>query len=421
MHDEENRWLGMTGVYLKMKIFLRWLLLLSIMLIPFWHYGEVMDIFNSSVRNQAALHTPFFLILIKNLLVPMMVVISFLLWFSEDSRVSHTEIVALFVLMFLLIVSVLMTPNMDAWKFISGIRWYLPFFLMVLIISLVDKDSVRQFAYASIVIMAVNLMMQLWQLGHMNAKWWGWIPGTSLAARTPGFFPLPATAAMFTCFSVLFALLIFKDMRIRWAMATLGMISVCLTQSGTGFCVMLIILATLASGPYWRVLLPVIVPISYGLTMVILPYFRGRQYFANSFGTREQLLTDALDTAATSATSATSATLDWLFGANFGLGTNLAVLMRQNFGIDIIAIGADSFLTQLIVNLGGIGLLIYLLLMTAATLAAYRAGSKVTVLWLFAIGIFSVTVTITEAFPMFLMIILAIAYSVKRGDFGKIK
>jgi len=92
-------------------------------------------------------------------------------------------------------------------------------------------------------------------------------------------------------------------------------------------------------------------------------------------------------------------------------------LLRNNLGIDITAISTDSFLTQLVVNLGGFSLMIYLILMTSATLLAYISGAKVTVLWLFAIGIFSVTVTITEAFPIFLLVIIAITYSIKNGDF----
>ena len=80
--------------------------------------------------------------------------------------------------------------------------------------------------------------------------------------------------------------------------------------------------------------------------------------------------------------------MDWLFSTNFGLGTNGAVLLYTNLGIDITAIATDSFLTQLVVNLGGYSLIIYLILMTIATLLAYISGAKVTVLWLLAIGIF---------------------------------
>ncbi|MDB9998282.1 hypothetical protein OAE14_00060 [Alphaproteobacteria bacterium] len=54
--------------------------------------------------------------------------------------------------------------------------------------------------------------------------------------------------------------------------------------------------------------------------------------------------------------------------------------------------------------------------MTSSTLLAYISGVKVTVLWLFAIGIFSFIITITEAFPMFLLVFVAITYSIKNGD-----
>ena len=38
-------------------------------------------------------------------------------------------------------------------------------------------------------------------------------------------------------------------------------------------------------------------------------------------------------------------------------------------------------------------------------------------IWVFAIGIFSVIITITEAFLMFLLVFVAIIYSIKNGDF----
>ena len=411
----------------KLKFLFRWLLLLSIGLIPLWHIGELINILTTERGfriNQAALHTPLSLVIIKNLLVPAMVFVSFLLCFSRPFRLSYNEIIALSILTAILIFAVIITPDMDIWQFMVGIRWFLPFFLFILIISMNDKDLLRQLAYVSFGIMAMNLIMQLWQIGNIPSVWWGtWatIGETRLSTRNPGFFPLPVTSAMFTCFSTLFTFLVVKGFRIRLTLGILCLVSVFLTMSGTGFCVALIILGTLLARKYWRILLPVIVPTSYVLTKIIISFFRGSHYFAQSLGTRQTVFsrnseeTDLLNFIAMWLDG--SKLIDWFFSANFGLGTNGAVLLKNNLGIDIIAIATDSFLTQLVVNLGGFSLMIYLILMTIATLLAYISGSKVTVLWLFAIGIFSVTATITEAFPMFLLVIVAITYSIKNGDF----
>ena len=75
----------------KLKFLFRWLLLLSIGLIPLWHIGELINILTTERGfriNQAALHTPLFLVIIKNLLVPAMVFVSFLLCFSRPFRLS---------------------------------------------------------------------------------------------------------------------------------------------------------------------------------------------------------------------------------------------------------------------------------------------------------------------------------------------
>jgi len=403
----------------KLKFLFRWLLLLSIGLIPLWHIGELINIITAPRGfhiNQAAIYTPWSLVIIKNLLVPAMVLVSFLICCLRSNRLSYNEIIALSILTAILIFAVLITPDMNLWQFMAGFRWFLPFFLFITIISMNDKDLLRQLTHVLFVIMAMNLMMQLWQLGNITSGWWGWITigGTGFSVRNPGFFPLPATSAMFICFSTLFTFLVVKGLKTRLTLGFLCLVSVFLTMSGTGFCVALIILGTLLAGNYWRILLPVIVPTSYVLTKFIISLFRGSDYFGTSLGTRYKVFINTLEG---KVSASLLDVIDWLFSANFGLGTNAAILLKNNLGIDIIAIATDSFITQLIVNLGGFSLMIYLILMTSATLLAYISGAKVTVLWFFAIGIFSVTVTITEAFPMFLLVFVAITYSIKNGDF----
>jgi len=388
-------------------------------LIPFWHIGELINIITAPRGfhiNQAAIYTPWSLVIIKNLLVPAMVLVSFLICCLRSNRLSYNEIIALSILTAILIFAVLITPDMNLWQFMAGFRWFLPFFLFITIISMNDKDLLRQLTHVLFVIMAMNLMMQLWQLGNITSGWWGWITigGTGFSVRNPGFFPLPATSAMFICFSTLFTFLVVKGLKTRLTLGFLCLVSVFLTMSGTGFCVALIILGTLLAGNYWRILLPVIVPTSYVLTKFIISLFRGSDYFGTSLGTRYKVFINTLEG---KVSASLLDVIDWLFSANFGLGTNAAILLKNNLGIDIIAIATDSFITQLIVNLGGFSLMIYLILMTSATLLAYISGAKVTVLWFFAIGIFSVTVTITEAFPMFLLVFVAITYSIKNGDF----
>jgi len=409
----------------KLKLLLSLLLLASIGLIPLWHIGELINIITlprGHSFNQAAIHTPLSLVIIKNLLVPAMVLVSFLICCSRSNRLSYIEIIALSSLTVILIFAVLITSDMNIWQFMVGVRWFLPFFLFIIIINMNDKDLVRQMAYVSFGIMVINLMMQLWQIGNIpTVRWgtWGKIGETDLSLRNPGFFPLPVTGAMFTCFSTLLIFLVVKDFKMRLSLGVFCLVSVFLTMSGTGFCVTLIILGTLLAGNYWRILLPVIVPASYVLTKIIISFFRGSHYFGKSLGTRvnEFSNTSSKKITETSAWFDGSMVMDWLFSANFGLGTNGAVLLYTNLGMDITAIATDSFLTQLVVNLGGYSLIIYLILMTIATLLAYISGAKVTVLWLIAIGIFSVTVTITEVFPVFILAFVAIAYSIKNGDF----
>ena len=328
----------------KLKFLFRWLLLLSIGLIPLWHIGELINIITTPRGfriNQAAIYTPWSLVIIKNLLVPAMVFVSFLICCLKSNRLSYYEIIALSILKAILIFAVIITPDMDIWQFMVGVRWFLPFFLFIIIISMNDKDLLRQLAYVSFVIMAMNLMMQLWQLGNIPSAWWGtWgtIGETRLSTRNPGFFPLPSTSAMFTCFSTLFTFLVVKGLKTRLILGFLCLISVFLTMSGTGFCVVLIILGTLLAGNYWRIFLPVIVPTSYVLTKIIISFFRGSHYFGQSLGTRQNVFSSTIGSNMVGekdqlAWFDVSTLIDWLFSANFGLGINAAARSKKSWAV----------------------------------------------------------------------------------------
>jgi len=76
----------------------------------------------------------------------------------------------------------------------------------------------------------------------------------------------------------------------------------------------------------------------------------------------------------------------------------------------------------LVINLGLVALLVYVALLTLGSLAAWLNGRLTALLWLIALGMFSVTFPITEAFPTFLLVAWGVAYEVRRGSYqlGKV-
>ncbi len=398
-----------SGKVLKIRLFILWGLIVSIVMVPLFHVGEIMSLLDGSIRDQVTLHTWLPVIVVKNMLLPLIVALALAAVFYKKVCCSNVEYLGSFVLLGMATIAVLATDNIGTWQFLAGVRWLLPLFLVFLFVPLVDKAFVSRLVYVCLVILGVNFAMQLWELGHMH-PWWGVLPDTKLAARTPGFFSLPSTSAMFACFSVLFSFLVVEEKRMKWVIGTCGMFSVFLTQSGTGFCAMLIVLASLAMGTRWRAWFPVIVLVSYELTKLIMPYFRGEGYYHVSLGGREDIFLGSMGSMGSMG--------KWLFGADFGAGTSAAWLLKDNFPIAIHPVMTDSLLTQFLVNLGGIGLLAYLLLMVGATLIAYVSEKQMAVLWLTVTGIFSVTTPITEAFPMNMILAVAIAYLIRTRCFS---
>jgi len=398
----------------KKDLFLQWFLVISILMVPFFHYGEVLALLDGSIHNQVTLNTALPVIIFKYVLVLAIAVLAFAMCKFPRVSFSSVENWGVVVLFGMSAFAVLMTDNLGVWSFLAGCRWLLPFYLVFFFIPLIDKALIEKLAYASILMMVLNCIMQLWELAYMS-PWWGLLAGTHFAARVPGLFPVPSTSAMFTCFAALLSFFVIEEKRMKWLIATVAMFSVFLTLSGTGFGAMLVILGTLASGSRWRICFPVIVPVSYELTKLVMPYFRGEGYFQVSLGGREDML---------SGMSGMSGISNWsdlaqsLFGANFGAGTATAWLLKFNYSIDTHPVMTDSLLAQLVVNLGGIALLGYLLLMSVAALLAYISDKQLAVLWLIVTGFFSITAPITEAFPLNIMLAVAIAYLIRTRCFS---
>jgi len=149
---------------------------------------------------------------------------------------------------------------------------------------------------------------------------------------------------------------------------------------------------------------PFIVPLAYGATKLVMPLFRGKEYFEASLGVRIDIL---------SGVSGVSGA-GW---PHFGEGTASAWLLKFNLGVDIHPVMTDSFLAQLVINLELVALLVYVALLILGSLSAWMNGRLVAFLWLISLGMFSVTFPITEAFPTFLLVAWCIAYEIRKGSY----
>jgi len=385
---------------------LEYLFLAALLGVVLWHVGETTSLMVGSLRDQATVHTPWLIVVAKLLLlVSIFMLLVFMGWkHGLDGRTRF----GFFFLLASALLAFVLSPESGFWALLCGMKWLLPMLMVFLLVPVVDRPTGLKLAKVALLMATLNFIIQILQVFFMH-PWYGWWPGTQLAARSPGLFFIPSSAAAFVCFSVLLFASVAKSRVLLRKIAVLGLASVFLTLSGTGFTVMLVVLGALLSGNKWRLTVPFIVPLAYGATKLVMPLFRGKEYFEASLGVRIDIL---------SGVSGVSGA-GW---PHFGAGTTSAWLLKFNLGVDIHPVMTDSFLAQLVINLGLVALLVYVALLTLGSLAAWLNGRLTALLWLIALGMFSVTFPITEAFPTFLLVAWGVAYEVRRGSYqlGKV-
>ena len=163
-------------------------------------------------------------------------------------------------------------------------------------------------------------------------------------------------------------------------------ISVFLTGSGTGVIVFLLLLLT--ENDKWRrinlFLLPIFILIM--LLMLSLIFVRGSDYVNISLGSRFSIIMNAfLETG--------------LFPSVIGSGTNLAILLGNNV---IGGIFADSMPASIILNMGKIGIILFIPIIFNLILKLISKKTPKVLFQTILVGIlFSFTTIITEAYALF--------------------
>ena len=386
------------------------LILFSLMGMIVWHVGESISLLTGSLHDQVSIHTPFILIGIKYLMFVGIFLLLFYIGLRMRGSIGKGWMVASFLLAWG-VISFLLSKDGSVWSFLCGMKWLIPMIGVVFFLPVVNEENRQRLLNAMFIILVSNLIFQVFQVFFMHS-WYGLWPRTHWAARPPGFFFIPSSAAFFVCSAILLMLSL-QDKRRLWALLSLGFVSVFLTLSGTGFTVMLVILGVLLSGKLWQKTIPFIIPASYAITKILMPYFRGDSYFEISLGTRTDILSGVSGVSGVSVVSGVSG----VSGVHFGSGTASAWLLKLNWGLNTNPIMTDSFLAQIAVNLGNVALFLYVLILALGAVAAWLNDRPSAFLWMIALGMFSVTFPITESFPTFLIVAYGIAFETQMGSY----
>jgi hypothetical protein len=288
-----------------------------------------------------------------------------------------------------------------------GLRWMLPLILTAFIIDFVDRTLLENVGKVVLFMYFLHFLTQLTEIV--------WMPpffGTTILeiTRAQGLFSIANSGAMFTVFSLYFAMFYSAQGRLRSFVLLTAPLSLVFVASGTGIILGIILYiffwfwrtgstrSSSVSG-YFRVLIFFVLCFVPVVALVFLNEITGRgdDYVEISGGGRLFALLESLSNAS------------WL-STVFGAATNTAVL-AVNSGIvdDYGAFGSDSMFQSLVINLG-LPLAFLFLMLPLISIALKKSEFIPRMSFLFiVVGAYSVT-QIVEIFPLNLLFSVLLAY-----------
>lgn len=281
---------------------------------------------------------------------------------------------------------------------VSGLRWAVPVLLIAVLQGFPWRSGFERLSGLLFYLGLANFAVQLFELFTMP-HWYG-TNLLGLPGRVPGFFLLPNTCAFFAV--TVYALVAFDPAagRARRGVATLALFtSVLLTQSGTGIvaftiCAVYRYSNTVSGKLLWYATLlaiPVLV-----LSLGTLTG-RGDDYLVESGGKRLSILRDVV-------VNSTPVSIE------FGKYTNTGNLLLSLDSPQEEVLATDSTVASVIGNTGWFGAIALLGLFLRYLYLFYRSGCRRGIAIMLSYAIFSLTTIVFEAFPMNLILAVALAY-----------
>lgn len=379
------------------------LLVTGVLLTPVFSAGEVLALLQGSLESQVIAYTPVYVKAGKDVLMALLVVIGLL----RVALAGTTNRLAMpFLVLFAYTALAATLASARPAIALAGLRWIMPVVTAFFMYEFVDDQLLRQLARVLSGLVFTQFAIQLAQLFLMSHWFGGNVFG--LAARVPGFFLIPNTAAFFAVVALFFAHFYAPRGVARTATYSVVPASVLLTQSGTGVIALALVAALITVGTKRAWLM---VPLGVGVIAGLFPVLslvtgRGRDYVQVSGGTRVRIFADLVSHS------------EWL-PSSFGYVTNTAVSMIANGAIDLrtdtAPIIADSTYASILGNLGLGGALFFAAF--AVSWVVVVACSRRLDLYIATVifGMFGATTIVFEAYPMNLLLAACAAYFLKRS------
>lgn len=277
--------------------------------------------------------------------------------------------------------------------FLSGIRWLIPFFLSLILIGYIDEVLLEQLSKVLSSLFLFSFVLQLWQLVIMG-DYYG--PGfLGLSRRTTGFYQFPTTCGFFLIL-VFYTNYFFGLGWLRKIVLWLMPLSLMMVFSKTAIVI------------YSLLLVLIMFQKRIGTIVSLLPFFflmmlYGVYVFLPdaieiSLGERLGFLSDNLNSMT-------------LLANYFGMATNSAFSYLDMLNIEPEGlIFSDSFIGSLPANVGLFGFLCFVSIFCFLVYLSLKMKYLSLIILLIIYGLFSFTLSITEAYPMNLLFGVFFAY-----------
>jgi hypothetical protein len=376
------------------------------LLSPVFNIGEMVSMLTTEKKffHMLTIQTPLYVKIIKDIGFLMIIILS-LFGLKKLGR----DKVKLFILFFtplaiLTAVSFVMACRTSLLQAMAGLRWIMPIFLAVFMIGNADDNLMRKMAKAITVVFFISFFIQFYESfmikgsmrfsGDMIAflrSWW------SRKTYASGIFTMYNTAGLFACETLFLVYFYMKKSRLRLLTLSLIPVNLLLASSGTGFPTYVLANYLIwVKGKINKTTIAVFILIAV-LLVYLLPIVISRPGISGNLTGRAKLCFKSFREAG-------------LFSKNFGKGTNAMVLFSQKFGTPNMGQILDSTVTGIVVNTGRIGLVMALSSYITWLALVLRSKRLDAMIFTLIYTLFSLTVPITEAFPMSLILAVGLGY-----------
>lgn len=385
--------------------FIQYLILLALLLTPIFSFYEVLALITGTLTSQTEALTPIYIKVMKDVFFALIILLSIF-------KILRKMMVNKYVIFFLFLASIIvcnicltLISGGNYMMVLAGIRWSIPILLPFFLIGIVNGEFMRKIDKMLIFLFFLHFVLQIYQLFTM--QFWFGANVLGLAARTPGIFMIPNTAAFFTVLCWFFFNYYGNFTRRQMAFIHIWTgISVLLTMSGAGIIVYILLLFISAIDRRHLKIALFFSPMIIVLLLLVITSISGRteDYIERSGGARLQIFVDELTNAN-------------LLTDSFGIGTNTGVLFASsNMGSSGGKI-VDSTYASMIANTGLLGFAFFIGVALLWLYNAMRINRQYTYSFTIIFGLFGATTIIFEAYPINLLFSICLAYIVSQANF----